>query len=358
MATSSLTDLSMSLVLSRVTDNLKCWLSGPCFVKFRKPHLSKFEQRVKACLLALGVAEEGILHEVTLPIRVTFEMRRYLDAAGIYQRGDVLELRVDMAFLDERREVVLVEVDGSQHGGSHRSWNRSTGDIQRAHRRDVIKHAVLSSGSLRLVRVGSEFERGLGFLLEYLREGLRSLPTAPPPVPPPPCLALGLVPEQKFVPALAPLPASPLASVRRSRSEPTRRKPGGAGAGAGDPFLLPPPPSHDPIIRTRFNRRCKEYVLRGGHSAEITADHMGMLRDRQTASDTRKRPRDDAGFDYTLRWWKLCDHWWVAKGEEESMDGSGTAKWKRRGSNPEQERGVSASKRGPTRQPSGMKVSR
>jgi hypothetical protein len=321
----------MALLLSRVTDNLKCWLSGPCFVKFRKPHLSKFEQRVKACLLALGVAEEGILHEVTLPIRVTFEMRRYLDAAGIYQRGDVLELRVDMAFLDERSEVVLIEVDGSQHGGSHRSWNRSTGDIQRAHRRDVIKHAVLSSGSFRLVRVGSEFERGLvpraPDLLDYLREALRSPPTAPPAVPPPPCLVLGLVPEQKFVPALAPTPSSPLPTFRRSKSEPTRRK----RAGAADPFPPPPPPSHDPIIRTRFNRKCKEYVMRGGHSAEITADHMAMLRDRQTASDTRKRPRDDAGFDYTLRWWKLCDHWWVTKGEKESVDGSSsTAKWKRR----------------------------
>lgn len=313
----------MSLLLSLVTDNLKCWLSGPCFVKFRKPRLSKFEQRVKACLLALGVAKQDILHEVTLPIRVTFEMRRYLDAAGIYQRGDVLELRVDMAFLDEHREVVLIEVDGSQHGGSHRSWNRSTGDIQRAHRRDVIKHAVLSSGSFRLVRVGSEFERSTTLarapdLLEYLREKLRSLPTAPTtPPPPPPCLVLGLVPEQKFDPAFASTSSSHLLTpFRRSKSEPTTRRKR-AGAAAEGPFL--PPPSHDPIIRTRFNRKCKEYVMRGGHSAESVADYMGMLRERQTASDTRKRPRDDAGLDYTLRWWKLCDHWWVTKGEKESL---------------------------------------
>lgn len=289
--------------LKRLSDIFAAWLVAPCFIKFRKPHLSKFEQRVKACLLAHGIPEDRILHEVTLPIRVTFEMRKYLDAAGIFQRNETLELRIDMAFeIEAGGRLVLVEVDGSQHSGSHRSWNRSIEDIQRSHRRDAIKHAILTSSQVSLIRVGSEFElaRNSPGLFKHMQEQLE-LPATHHPCPPPPCITLNLVPP--FCTTKAPASSAPASSApaARGKSEPrmtTKR------------LELKTFPSHDPIVRTRFNRKCKEFVLKNGERSTLN-EHMELLRDRQTASDTRKRPRDDTGFDYTLRWWKLCDHWWT-----------------------------------------------
>jgi hypothetical protein len=306
------------LLCDKLTRALGGWLQGRCEIKFRKPHLSKFEHRVKTCLLATGLKEEDIVHEITLPIRVTFQMRKYLDAAGMFQRGDVLELRIDMAFEDQRGRVVLVEVDGSQHG-ARASWNRTGEDIQRSLRRDAIKHFVLNhnvSPSLTLIRIGCEFEICRGSddaLYEHIRTSIS--PDTPSSIPPPPCLVRNLIPpvelHERIAVGLPPSP--PSSSFRKSRSEERQRF-----------EKRIQNPSHDPTIRTRFNRKCKDYVFSRSSktSSSEAAEMMGLLRDRQTASDTRKRPRDDAGFDYSLRWWKLCDYWWLTKGERESRESS------------------------------------
>jgi hypothetical protein len=308
--------MQTSKVLSVLRESLAGVLVGEPCVQSRLKQ-SKFEHRVEQALRFVAGAE--ILREIMLPIRVTFEMRKYLDAAGVFQQMDWIGLRVDMAFWDEgRKRVVLVEVDGSQHGSrGTRFFNRTPEDTDRSYRRDAVKHAVLkhavlnAGGTLIVLRIPPHFERADEAVTKAAVQALLGV-AHPDPCPPPQCILLNLVPElgQTAVREMRemrddPVPTSPLPQpvLQRSISEPCHDSPR-----VQDPSL-------NPKIRTEFNRRCKLRIKADPRiAATEKAELLEAIKERQRASDMRKRPRDDARFPYDLKWWKAVRQWSSGQG--------------------------------------------
>jgi hypothetical protein len=285
----------------------------------RRLRQSKFENRVEQALVGLEVVASSaqILREILLPIRVTFDMRKYLDAAGVFQQMDWIGLRIDMGFWDEKRErVVLVEVDGSQHGSrGAKFFNRTAQDTDRSYRRDVLKHAVLKHAvataaamsppqTLCLLRIPPHFERAEQAVVKGAVAALLELHD---PCPPPQCILLDIVPQYSLplcIPQGSP-PISPPALQRpRSISETCHDSP------------RVQDPAHNPKIRTEFNRHCKLKIKANPRlSPTQKAEMLDAIKERQRASDMRKRPRDDARFSYELKWWKAVTQWCLGSSE-------------------------------------------
>lgn len=301
----------MSLLRESLVDVL---VGEPCVQKCMKQ--SKFESRVEQALVGLEVVKSAdILREIMLPIRVTFDMRKYLDAAGVFQQMDWIGLRIDMGFWDAKRErVVLVEVDGSQHGSrGSRFFNRSAEDTDRSYRRDVIKHAVLKHAvvtaaamspprSLCLLRIPPHFERAEQAVIQAAVGALLELHDPCPP--PPQCILLNLVPEYSL--CLAPTHSSPPPSPSPSPHFPRQRSI--SEACYDSPRVYDP--AHNPKIRTEFNRHCKLKIKANPRLPPAKkAELLEAIKERQRVSDMRKRPRDDARFSYDLKWWKSVTRW-------------------------------------------------
>lgn len=304
---------------------------------------SKFEERVEAILVseAVGIRKESIVHEIALPVRVSHELRKYMDtpcsAAGScspphyeFQVSDKIELRVDMgiAIAGAGGSLLLIEVDGGQHalggmrgaggvrgaGGMHGGpspsgslFARRPAELFRALKRDALKHQLLSTvqsahpGRVAFLRIGPEFERTSSrhALVSHLASFLPNASPSPAlfaSCTPPLCLLAGTVTPCPTLPAHPPQSPSPRnrkrarslgeARPKDARSEMPRTK-----------------------IRTCFNRYCKGRVDKE-MSGEAKAEMMHLIKERQIASDSRKRPRDDSMFAYDPRWFKLADQWW------------------------------------------------
>lgn len=317
------------MALAITNDLFGPWLSG----KARDcSHMkrSKFEERVESILVSdLGIAKESIVHEIALPIRVTHELRKYMNAINTshrdftnyeFQIRDKIELRIDMgiALSDGAAAagILMIEVDGGQHAlgvggasgkGSGSLFARRPADVFRALKRDALKHQLLSTvqaanpGRLAFLRIGPEYERISSrhalrsHLVTYLRPHHHHYPSPSPTLfsscTPPLCLISGTVPP---CPSLVAAPQKRSTSTRkRSRSVESAR-------------VCEMPGTK---IRTRFNRYCKERIEKE-MSGEAKAELMNLIKERQIASDSRKRPRDDSLFAYDPRWFKLADRWW------------------------------------------------
>jgi len=336
-------------VLAAADAALGTWLVAPPS-SARNMRASQFEQRVLEMLGAVGVGPGRVVREVVLPVGVDLRVRRFLDdpASGSFQRGASLPLRLDLAWLDDDgRTLMVVEVDGAQHG----KVDHFLGSV-RAVRRDAIKDRLLAAappGSLRFLRLGPEFQRNthaaraelVRRLLGFVRPGFRIFAAPPPPAS-----------AAKEAPCPAPLPDPAWCAARRrgrgrvasERSEGGRvaseRGEGGRPTSpalarrrrsASSPPDLPRPAAplglrrvaEEEALRKRrtlYTRRCRERVRaswvaseRGTPSGSRRAFGSpseggwgqcdeAFLRRRQAASDSRKRPRDDTFHPYDPRW--------------------------------------------------------
>jgi hypothetical protein len=278
------------------------WLVGPprCVLGM-KP--SKFETRVLDVLAVCGVPVETVAREVMLPVGVDLWVRRFLEdkAAGCFhQSSPTLNLRLDIAWLGAGGRLHIVEVDGSQHGQSQHFFTES-GSAHRAKARDAIKEALIGAAcreaNIRFLRVGPEYERDthstrtelLRFVMRFVRgenaAGCASQETGDRDAP---------LPDPAW--AAKTREALRLRQDVRSRSAPRKL------ARGKDRSLVEAEETRRKQ-RTVYNRLCKEDAKRRLHG-EALEEQLRRIKSRQVANDTRKRPRDDTGHPYELRWQK------------------------------------------------------
>ena len=274
---------------------------------------SRFEARVMERLAALGVVAEGMVREVVLPVRVDHGLRRFMnggiagDIAGegegsesgisatsiplsttiAFQTSSTMELRLDFAWVhrSDPSALMVVEVDGSQHESSSHFFHGSNSAV-RSRKRDDVKSSLIEqvtrdSRKIYFLRIPPSLEKPTrqndGEIARLLFDWLRSSHTPP---------------EIQLTPLLAPLPIpipAPAAAAthhpRRAASLEVSQRSGG---GYEEQERLRK-------LRTLYNRLCKEKA--GADRAKVE-----KIKERQRASDTRKRPRDDTGFPYDLKW--------------------------------------------------------
>jgi len=334
-------------LLRVVNDLFGPWLARPA--RSARMKRSKFEHRVEDILVSdLGV--KGIVHEIVLPVRVSHSLRKYMNSpkhadqpytAYEFQTNDRIELRVDMGWLDGHggRRLVMVEVDGTQHAlSSSQSQSRSQlslfgrrpGELHRALKRDAVKHELLSTvqsrhpGSVAFLRIGPEFERLSSqhalrsFLISNLGSAT-SLEALTATCTPPLCLVSGGVePCPPLTEALPAVPLSPSSSPSRLRSRSRSVEADRISRAARDFVDIFLPVTTAAKLRTNFNRYCKERIEKE-FTGEARAESLQLIRERQIANDSRKRPRDDAMFVYDPRWFRLAEKW--SKGQERHKAG-------------------------------------
>jgi hypothetical protein len=244
---------------------------------------SKFERRVLDVLGAVGVAERRVVREVVLPVGADLPVRRFLDdPSESFQRGGSVALRLDFAWADDDgRTLMVVEVDGAQHGRADHFFGSS-----RAVRRDALKDRLLAEGArqfpVRFLRLGPEFQRDTHAVRTELVRRLLAFVRAP--VPAAAAFALS---------AAAPLPDPDWCAARRRRMRARS-----ASLPLPGPSLAARRAAEEEVLRklrTAYTRSCRERAA--GDPARLEA-----LRRRQAASDSRKRPRDDAFHPYDPRW--------------------------------------------------------
>lgn len=278
---------------------------------------SKYELRVREIFAAVFGPAEPLVRELVLPVRVDFALRKLMTDAhrGEFQCADVIELRVDFAWL-AGSELRLIEVDGSQHASATHFFHRTAevvGDLAggrttalpRALRRDALKNAIVAAAGVPMLRLGPEGERDthgakvatLKALLAFAR-GEHGRPTS----------------EAKAEPEFARWAESsrrefaggaqgPQKRRVRSASEPRRRGRCGSVSRAAEE-------EQRRKMRTQFNRRCRERLRAAQRSMKRAADREAIERRlravevRQLANDSRKRPRDDTGFAYDPKWFR------------------------------------------------------
>lgn len=343
----------MAAVLEKADGIFERWALGPCR-SASGMRASKFEQRVVDTLKVLGVDTDRVVREVVVPVAISSRMRRILDRrpklvapdveVADFQKHDYLDLRFDLAWIDEENagRLMIVEVDGSQHANTH-SWFNGTQALSavsdqdappRPQCRDMIKDELVSQAlrvcgdALCFFRVSPRFERDshpnrqamlrniLGWIIEpktdptHLNPGIfagtlegrrRDRSTMTPPLSLSHTLSFSPSPSPTLAATTAPVAAKPF---RKSRSEPRRPRP--------DAFGIAVDPEEERKNRTLYNRWCKSHVHCGS-----------VLSRRQRASDSRKRPRDDQGNAYDPRWFKAASRWAVSTAAVTVDDGGG-----------------------------------
>lgn len=301
-------------------------LLGPWLVA--KPHsargmrASKFERRVLDALTSAGVDPDRVVREVVLPVGVDRTVRRFLDdaSAGSFQRARSVPLRLDLAWAAGDR-LMVIEVDGDQHGRRDHFFLAQTSVASRALRRDALKDSLLRAAGERLcfLRIGPEFQREthasrtglLARLVAFLRPeyaatlfpaGERSEAVPEPAIP---------LEGQRAI--TAPLPDREWCAAARARCLSRRRK-----RSASSPSSLPRPvvplalrraAEEEALrkVRTGYIRDCRERArTEQGLDPEARSRRLDAIRRRQVASDSRKRPRDDTFHPYDLRWHRLA----------------------------------------------------
>jgi hypothetical protein len=344
------------------------WIRGPVYSR-RNTRPSKFEGRVLEILGALFGPDMPVVREVVLPVRVDGRLRRLMDdlQAGDFQLGSTIELRIDFAFLEPGTaagaetacsRLRLIEVDGSQHGAASHFFHGLAArhsSLPRALRRDMLKDAVVAAAGVRLLRLGPDCERDTHPAKVLILRRLAAFATGSAPQRPSTSEAaapaarkaasnfeswaaalrgrgarsemgrkggslMGLAPaaivsRSEGVSAVgartAPREraAKRQGGPRRSRSAPAgprRREPGAS-------LLLLMPRTHEEEaqrkIRTLYNRSCKDRVRRRLGSGPRIQAALQHIAERQLASDSRKRPRDDTGATYEPRWFKAARRW-------------------------------------------------
>jgi hypothetical protein len=307
-------------------------LLGPWLVG--KPHsargmrASKFERRVLDALTSAGVDPERVVREVVLPVGADRGVRRFLDdaSAGSFQRARSVPLRLDLAWAAGDR-LMVIEVDGDQHGKRDHFFLAQTSVASRALRRDALKDSLLRAAGERLcfLRIGPEFQRDthasrtglLARLVAFLRPEYAATlfpaeeggPASASPNRAEEALRLAQTPT---IPP-APLPDREWCAAARARSISRRRK-----RSASSPSSLPRPvvplslrraAEEEALrkVRTGYIRDCRERArTEQGLDPETRSRRLDAIRRRQVASDSRKRPRDDSFHPYDLRWHRLA----------------------------------------------------
>lgn len=327
----------MAAVLEKADAIFGRWALGPCR-SASGMRASKFEQRVVDTLKVLGVDTDQIVREVVVPVAISSRMRRILDRrpklvppdveVADFQKHDYLDLRFDLAWIDEENanRLMIVEVDGSQHAKTH-SWFNGTQALSavsdhdappRPQCRDMIKDELVSQAlrdsgdALCFFRVSPKFERDSHPNRQAMLRNILTWIIEPKTDPAhlKPGIFEGTLQCRRGDCAAAAAPNAASASAaatskpfRKSRSEPRQPKP--------DTFGIAVDPEEERKNRTLYNRWCKSNAI---CSSAISR--------RQRASDSRKRPRDDQGNAYDPKWFKAASRW-VAATAAGTTDGRG-----------------------------------
>jgi hypothetical protein len=303
---------------------------------------SKFERRVMDALAAVGVPGERLTREIVLPIGVDRAVRRFLDdpQSGSFQRTSSVSLRLDLAWVQQPEEqaaraagtaagqptLMVVEVDGSHHSATSHFFTAAAPVASRSARRDALKSRLLAAAGprVRFLRLGAEFERDshqartrmLKALIAFVRPGLAASMGIAAGAGAAGDGAAGAAGDGAAgAAATNPWPAVPLpdpawaARVRRWMTAPQRFR---RSASAPPDLPRPAPPislrrANDEEalrkVRTVYNRLSKERAkARLVAHPEALRRELERIKRRQAASDSRKRPRDDAGGFYEPKW--------------------------------------------------------
>jgi hypothetical protein len=308
-------------VLAACASAFSRWICGP--VRAR-PQMrpSKFEARVLEILRAFFGPELAIVREVVLPVRVDGRLRRLMDdlQAGEFQLADVIELRIDFAYLDSNCRAAplrLIEVDGSQHAAASHFFHGLSARslLPRALRRDMLKDAIIAAApGVRLLRLGPECERDshaakvliLRRLAAFASASASAAAFASSAFPPLSCTST--IPSPDAFAEWAAAARGTAVQRRGERGRPRRRCKSAPPAVRRHIVAAPLSSATTSAAckaRTAYNRHCKEVARRRLAGAALDRT-LARITQRQVANDSRKRPRDDAGFVYEPKWFKAA----------------------------------------------------
>lgn len=303
--------LAQDETLRRVGSIFGPYTSGLPYAAAMK--MSKYEEQVTSCLKVLlgssGV-DKSLLREVVVPIRVDDKLRRFLDGLDSelspdFLRRDYVEVRFDFVWWDGQR-LNIVEVDGTQHGRRVDSFfHQQQGMYEKTMRRDALKNALVMilAPQVRMLRVPPKFEgcsrradvfsSMQAYVAQWFLQEVNRQPAVFSEE-----SEHGLI--QMYVTRLLLLlqpDRSGAWAVRNHRQRVSRSA----------PREVRPERRSDEEFKayTRANREAKERVQ---SDTSMPSDRrqraLEVIKRRQAGVNTKKRPRDDSGQPYLLRWWR------------------------------------------------------